>query len=40
MSVQAQLDQLPPPVAMLQMIQGFWVSRQWIGFCSFNPTPA
>jgi len=27
MSAQAQLTKLPAPAAMLQMIQGFWVSR-------------
>ena len=27
MSTQAQLTKLPAPAAMLQMIQGFWVSR-------------
>lgn len=27
MSVNAQSSELPPPVAMLQMIQGFWISR-------------
>jgi hypothetical protein len=27
MSAQAQPKELPPPVVMLQMIQGFWISR-------------
>lgn len=36
MSAQAQPVLLPPPVAMLQMIQGFWISRALYATAKFG----
>lgn len=33
MLAQTQPVQLPPPVAMLQIIQGFWTSRALLEYC-------